>query len=112
MQPTPSPQEGTQNLSQLFAKHPRQWGLRGDPWLWRDLEQCVDAAKQPANSDEFVAWLESEFGRLVGVPISHPEIVFAKKYAHGGMSGGCVNPKFWRETLLPLLRQRFEEQKS
>ena len=112
MQQASSPGEGPQTLSQLFAKRPRQWNLRGDPWLWEDLEQYVDAAKQPASADEFVAWLESEFERLIGVPISHSEIVFVKKYAHGGMSSGCVNPKFWRETLLPMLRQRFEERKS
>lgn len=108
MQPTASPGEGTQKLSQLFVERPRQWNLRGDPWLWQDLEQCIDAAKPVANADELVAWLEAEIERLVGVPISHSEIVFVKKYAHGGMSSGCVNPKFWRETLLPLLRERFE----
>jgi hypothetical protein len=96
-------------LSELFVVQPRQWGLRGDPWLWRDLAQRVESMPEPANADAFVAWLESEFQQLVGVPMTHTEIVFVKQYAHGGMSSGCINPKFWRETLLPFLRQRFEE---
>lgn len=96
-------------LSQLFTTQPRQWNLRGDPWLWRDLAQRIDAAKVPANADEFVVWLEAEFEQLVGVPISHTEIVFVKQYAHGGMSSGCVNPQFWRETVVPFLKKKFEE---
>ena len=97
--------------SRLFAKAPRQWNLRGDPWLWQDLKQNIETAKPPANADEFVAWLESEFERLIGVPISHADIVFLEKYSHGGMSSGCINPKFWRETVLPFLRKSFDDQK-
>ena len=97
------------NLSEVFAVAPRQWGLRGDPWLWRDLAQRVDVLPEPANADAFVAWLEYEFQQLVGVPVTHTEIVFVKQYAHGGMSSGCIDPRFWRETALPLLKQRFED---
>jgi hypothetical protein len=97
-------------LSRLFTKAPRQWNLRGDPWLWQDLKQNIETTKPPANADAFVAWLESEFEHLVGVPLSHPDIVFLKKYNHGGMSSGCINPKFWRDTVLPFLRKSFEDQ--
>ena len=97
-------------LSLLFTTAPRQRNLRGDPWLWQDLKQSIATARPPANADEFVAWLESEFEQLVGVPISHADIIFLKKYSHGGMSSGCINPKFWRETVLPFLRKNFEDQ--
>ena len=96
-------------LSRLFAATPRQWNLRGDPWLWRDLTGRIDAAKRPLNADEFAAWIEVEFEHLVGVPVSHAEVVFVKKYSHGGMSSGCINPKFWRETVIPFLKKSFEE---
>ncbi len=72
--------------------------------------QRIDAARQPVNADEFTAWLRTEFELLTGVPVSHPDIVFVEKYSHGGMSSGCINPSFWRDTVIPFLKKRFEEQ--
>lgn len=96
-----------QQIECMFQE-PEQWGLRGDPYLWRELKQHLLAAGLPDHADEFGRYLESKFEELVGVPLSEcRESVFVDRYAHGGMSSGHVDPDWWRRTGIPLLQERF-----
>jgi len=56
--------------------------------------------------------IEKAFEELTGFPLSHCDAVYVEKYSHGGMSSGYVNPKFWRETAVPLLQGRLQAQRS
>lgn len=91
-----------------FGERPHQWGLRGDPYLWEELEKTLMNLAPANSSDELILLLESEFLRMVGVPISHNEDVFVEKFAHGGMSSGYVSLSFWREKGIPNLIENFE----
>lgn len=94
-------------LSALFEEEPFRWGLRGDPYLWRDMGRTLRAVALPQTEAQFVALIESTFEQLTGAPLSSTDYIYVEKYDHGGMSSGYVSPPFWRETALPLLRARY-----
>jgi hypothetical protein len=94
-------------VAALFEESPRQWGMRGDPHLWRDLASRVGELPLPETEAELAALLELWFERLAGVPLTAKDPVFLEQYAHGGMTSGYVNPPWWLETGLPFLRGRY-----
>jgi len=94
-------------LSELFKEEPLRWGLRGDPFLWRDMERTLRGISFPQTEAQFIALIERTFEQLTGARISSADHIYVEKYAHGGMSSGYVSPAFWRETALPLLRARY-----
>lgn len=96
-------------ISALLRDEPYRWGLRGDPHLWREMRQRLEAVPCPASADALVAAIEAEFEELTGCSIDHAEPFHVEKYSHGGMSSGYVDPRFWRESAIPLLRQRHAE---
>lgn len=99
--------EQRERIEKLFQE-PQQWGLRGDPFVWRELRQHFIESGLPETPSGFVSGLESRFKELVGVPLStEQEFVFIQRYAHGGMSSGQVDPQWWRGTGIPLLQDRF-----
>jgi hypothetical protein len=95
------------SISKLFNKEPIQWGLRGDPYLWRDMKQRFKDIRCPDSIEKFIEIIETTFQDLTGYPISHQDFIGIEKYSHGGMSSGCVDPKFWREKAIPLLKKRY-----
>jgi hypothetical protein len=105
-------------FSALFKPEPLQWGLRGDPFLWRAMARALSSRPFPNTGNQLDALIEAEFERLVGSPlpeeksISDSDSIYVKRYARGGMSSGQVSPHFWRVTALPLLRSRFMTSKE
>jgi len=63
----------------------------------------------PDSIEEFIKIIEITFRNLTGHPVFHEDFIGIEKYSHGGMSSGCVDPKFWREKAIPLLKKRFLE---
>lgn len=94
-------------ISALFDPESAQWGLRGDPYLWREMRQRLASVGCPETARELLAIIEAVFEELTGHPISHTEFIHVEKYSHGGMSSGMISPGFWRDTAIPLLRQRY-----
>jgi hypothetical protein len=94
-------------IAQLFEEEPYQWGLRGDPYLWRRMREHFAATPLPAQLAELDRQIEHAFLELTGQPLSAPEPFFVEAFAHGGMSSGLISPEFWREQALPLLRARY-----
>lgn len=92
-----------------FDREPAQWGLRGDPYLWREMRTQLDRTPLPRSEPEAERLLERTFKTLTGRTIETPEPFVVPKYAHGGMSSGQIDPQFWRTKALPLLvRQWFK----
>lgn len=96
-------------ISQIFIEHPPHWGLRGDPYLWNELEEYFSRNAFHETTEDFEKQCELLFQQLTGFPISHRENIYIERYAHGGMSSGHVCPEFWRDKAFPLLRKRYEQ---
>ena len=90
----------------LFGETPQQWGLRGDVHLWREMRERFESVPLPPDPSALDGLLAEAFESLTGCSIESDGYCFVKRLDHGGMSGGCVSPPWWRGTALPLLRSR------
>jgi dienelactone hydrolase len=96
-----------QTLATLFDPAPTVWGLRGDPYLWRELQTELADLRLPTSETHLIELLEQTYRRLTGVASAVGEPIFIERLSHGGMSSGHVSPEFWVRTAFPLLRQRY-----
>lgn len=100
-------------VSALFEPAPLQWGLRGDPFLWRAMARALSSKPFPDEVEKLDVMIEEEFERLAGNKlleensVDETHAIFVERFARGGMSSGQISPHFWRITALPLLRSRF-----
>ncbi len=93
-------------LADLFMPEPAQWGLRGDPHLWRAMRVYFAETPLPTQAAELAEKVEQAFWALSGQPLATAEKFYVEEFAHGGMSSGYIWPEFWREQALPLLQAR------
>ena len=93
-------------LSSLFEDEPQQWGLRGDPYLWRDMQKQFEDVPLPNSPEELESLIRSTFQSLTGCALDANKFIKLDKYNHGGMSGGGISTDFWLESALPLLLSR------
>ncbi len=96
-------------LSVLFEEKPERWGLRGDPYFGDDLKE------QAENMDilspcELEQWIKEEYFSLSGKALTDKYMDFAviKQFAHGGMSSGGVDNRWWMEKGIPLSKSRLD----
>jgi hypothetical protein len=100
-------------FSALFKPPPDQWGLRGDPFLWRAMARVLSGSTFPRTEVQLIGLVETAFERLTGSRLpdenstSEDDSIYVKRYARGGMSSGQISLKFWRGSALPLLRSRY-----
>jgi hypothetical protein len=99
---------GTGLLGDGFDVVHRQWGLRGDPHVWRALRDRLATTPTPEGADAVRAAYAGAFNDIVGVDLDgEPEPhIYRKDLDHGGMSGGSVDMQWWRTKGLPLLVER------
>lgn len=97
-------------IAELFDDEPEHWGLRGDPYLWREFREHFSDTPVPSSSKTLEQEIENAFQLLTGQPLSSSADVHIERLAHGGMSSGWISPLFWREKVLPLLKTRHAEQ--
>lgn len=91
----------------IFDPEPEQWGLRGDPYVWAEICDRLEGSPVPVVAEEAVSILHDAFRVVVGVALDEPlDRVAVERFDHGGMSGGWVDLKTWREHLMPLLEAR------
>ncbi len=96
-------------LSVLFEEKPERWGLRGDPHFGDYLKE------QAENMDilspcELEQWIKEECFSLSGKALTDKYMDFAviKQFAHGGMSSGGVDNRWWMEKGIPLSKSRLD----
>lgn len=94
-------------VAQLFREEPLYWGLRGDPYLWREMAEHLADTPWPASEAALAQLLARLFQELAGLGLDHPTHVHLPRHAHGGMSSGMISPQFWRERAIPLLLERY-----
>lgn len=99
-----------QNLSVIFEKEPRQWGLRGDPFMWEELrKECGRKEIEPFCEDEIVSMVCQKFESVSGVPLTYDAEPYVEKYAHGGMSSGHLCGLFWIGRGMAQILQNYHE---
>lgn len=96
------------DLAELFDPEPPEWGLRGDPWVWRALRDQLAGTCLPPSPGEVASMLYAAFDRIVAVDLvgAVEPSVYREEFAHGGQSSGCVSLDVWRDRLMPLLVER------
>lgn len=94
-------------LSKIFEEKPERWGFRGDLYFWDYLKEQAEGMKI-ISSEELEEWIKKEYLSLSGKPLSDVYMDFAviKQFAHGGMSSGGVDNRWWLEKGIPLLKDR------
>jgi hypothetical protein len=96
------------DISCIFNEEPIQWGLRGDPFLWRELKEKLRGVSMPNAPHELQKLIEKEYEKSTGHPISYNEYFGVKRFRSTGMSSGTICPEFWRTKGIPLLVSRHE----
>jgi hypothetical protein len=48
-------------VSEIFEEEPRHWGLRGDPFLWRELKEIFKEIDMPDTPQELQVLIEKEY---------------------------------------------------
>ncbi|QDU46854.1 hypothetical protein Mal52_53770 [Symmachiella dynata] len=95
------------NRIQSVFTEPRQWGLRGDPFLWKELRDHFSAAELPETAEKFIAQVELKIKDLTGSMLRGDQPIFVERYDAGGMSSGQICSEWWRETGIPLLQRQY-----
>lgn len=93
-------------IGQLFEQEPAQWGLRGDPFLWRKMRGHFSDVPLPSSAAQLEQRIAQAFLELSGQPLSRADHFYVGEFAHGGLSSGTISPAFWRDVALPLLISR------
>jgi len=93
----------------LMSPKPQQWGLRGDPYLWEDMSNYFATTKMPESMEDLISIIETAFILITGHPITQENSFYVEKYSHGGMSSGHIDPKFWRNTVIPLFIDKYQQ---
>lgn len=92
-------------VSEIFSVR-SGWSLRGDPFLWADLEKYFSNYTLPYSEEQFVTEFRSAFKIFTGKSLDSNEYIRIDRYCHGGMSSGTVDPHVWKEAMLPILLKR------
>ncbi|WP_339287942.1 hypothetical protein [Paenibacillus sp. FSL E2-0201] len=97
-------------VSVIFNERPNSWGLRGDPYLWDELENYFQEVTYPCTGEAFAQRFKYAFEELTGGNLDDlDKQIYCEKYSHGGMSSGYVSLEFWVEVAIPMLIERLEE---
>lgn len=91
------------DLSLIFEKRPRQWGSRGDPYLWDEMQGICIGDSIDIDAYEIAEFVADYFQKVTGKPLTIDAKAYVERFAHGGMSSGFVCGRFWIAKGIPLL---------
>ncbi len=94
-------------VSEIFEEEPIQWGLRGDPFLWRELKERFKDTDMPETQEQLKDLIEKEYETSTGHPITHEKMFGVERFRSQGMSSGGISPEFWVSSGIPLLVSRY-----
>jgi len=87
----------------IFKTPPSQFGLRGDDYLWEDLESYFSNKPFPESESLLIEQIHTAMEELTGSSTLGQQNFFVRKYSKGGMSSGVVSHDFWEKNGIPLL---------
>lgn len=96
-------------VSKIFETHPENWGLKGDSYFWKELEEFFSNIYLPYPVERFTSNFCIIYKIIIGDEISPNQNYYIPKYDKGGISSGMIESDFWINTALPLLTERLEK---
>lgn len=93
-------------VAEIFRERPKQWGFRGDPHLWDDLEQVFREVQLPCEEECFLSKLHLAIEEIAGQRLEEGEDIDVEMFDCGGLSSGKVSYNFWTNRAIPLLIER------
>lgn len=104
------PPAGAGTIGSLFDRDPAQWGLRGDPYVWRELRARFADTPLPPSWFELRTLVVNAAVEVIGLPLhTDREAVYLAEFDPGhGMSAGSVSPSWWLRTGIPILIDRYD----
>lgn len=83
------------DLSVIFERKPRRWGLRGDPYLWDEMKGLCVGDSLDIDDYGIAHFVSEYFEKTTGQPLTYDAQAYVERLAHGGMSSGSVSGSFW-----------------
>ncbi|MEZ3161390.1 O-acetyl-ADP-ribose deacetylase [Microbacterium sp. BWT-B31] len=104
------PETAHASIGGLFDPAPEQWGLRGDPYLWRALRSQFATTPLPPDSRELDRVIRDAAQAVIGAALSASDDAhYVPEFDPGhGMSAGAVSREWWNTTGIRTLIDRFE----
>ncbi|KMY23626.1 hypothetical protein ACU19_02915 [Actinobaculum suis] len=108
-------------VGRLFDEEPNRWGLRGDPYMWKDLQERFSRTPLPDSSNELEKLIKDALYATIANEAlerrrdpqdSKYEYCWIERFSHGGMSSGGISTKFWETKAIPMLVERFEQHRA
>lgn len=100
------------DLSVIFERKPRQWGLRGDPYLWEEMKELCVGDSLDIDDYGIADFVSKYFEKTTGQPLTFDAQAYVERLAHGGMSSGSVSGSFWITRGIPLLIENLHRVKA
>lgn len=95
-------------VSRIFETYPKNCGLKGDFYFWKELEEFFSNIYLPYPVERFTANFCIIYKIIIGYEISPNQNHYISKYNEDGFSNEIVKSDFWLNTALPLLTSRLE----
>ena len=100
------------DLSLIFERKPYNWGLRGDPYLWDEMQTACAGKPLDIDDNKLVGIIGELFEKTTGQTLALGVRAFIKEYDHGGMSSGYVSGDFWIAKGIPQLLENLKRVKA
>ncbi len=94
-------------VSDLFNPAPKQWGLRGDLFLWAELHRALSTVALPESPEILEKMIHAALFCHTGIELSNNNEARIYRFQRGGMSSGLVSGEFWLDIFLPMVLQRY-----
>jgi len=96
----------------LFEEAPFQWGVRGDPHLWKEMREHFGETLVLASADELGKLIETAFESITSHSVNETDYFFVERFGHGGMSSGLLSPPWWKDKIIPLMCERYAKHQN
>ena len=100
------------DLSCVFEEGPRHMGLRGDSYLWREMQEAFVGKSLGISVSDFATQICEQYAKSVGKSLTYGSDVFVERFSHGGMSSGWVCGNFWICYGIPFLLNKLRLAKA
>ena len=97
---------GKKYVSDIFREEPKQWGLRGDPYFWKDIVSEFAFDDISMTEEALSEKIHLLFKQKTQQELTADTTCYVKEYAHGGMSSGHVCGEWIVNKCIPMLQQR------